>query len=107
MSRKKNKETHDLASFMEINEKMKEELDDDEESTKYEDSEASVPPYADYGIMNNDITQLPKEFMNNECGTKHASMVDASFQLPPRTAPEKVAPTLTKKNFGFLATRVR
>lgn len=82
MSRKKIKKTHDLPSFVEINEKMKAELDDDDESTKYEDSEVSVPPYADYGIMNNDITQLPKEFMTSDCRTEPASSVDATSQRP-------------------------
>ena len=63
MSRKANKKTHDIPSFDEINDKMRAELDDDAVSTQYEDSEATEPPYAEYGIMDNNFENLPKSFM--------------------------------------------
>ena len=61
MSRKATKKTHDLPTF-EINDKMKTELDDDDESTLYEEPEALGPPYSEYGIMDNYLNNLPKSF---------------------------------------------
>ena len=80
MSRKAIKKTHDLPSFADINDKMKSGIDEDDESTQCDDSVAPEPPYAEYGIMDNNFNNLPKLFF----GAPTTKEDDETWQLPLR-----------------------